>query len=281
MDDRASASYANNDAIRSFLPRSGRILLWTIAVPVAVLVLAPCVYLVVWGFWGTEVIGLLRPPSTPTLHWFQQIVSSSEWRLSIGYSLLVAVGVAIAGTVVLLVHSYLARYGSRLLDTMSFASIVCVLLTPPITYGMALRLTGSWIGCPEWFLLALGHLVLTLPLQFMVFEASRERVDSEMLYAGSTMGASHFTNLVQVYFPNMLAPSFYSFVVGFFVSFDEVVVALFVIQSSAVTVPRRLWDNVSHLATPDPAVIAVLLLALFVLAFAAGEVLRRRLSHKR
>ena len=73
----------------------------------------------------------------------------------------------------------------------------------------------------------------------------------------------------------------YSLIVGFFVSFDEIVLALFVLDRAFITVPRRLWNNITQLATPDPAVIAVsLLLAFFAIGLIGARVLAIVAAHR-
>jgi hypothetical protein len=53
---------------------------------------------------------------------------------------------------------------------------------------------------------------------------------------------------------------FAALVLGFFASFDEVVIALFVMDASTYTVPLRLWKDLSHVVNPEAAVISTLLL---------------------
>ena len=53
---------------------------------------------------------------------------------------------------------------------------------------------------------------------------------------------------------------FTAFVVVFFVSFDEVVIALFVLDKSTSTVPVRLWRGLSEVVKPEAAVVSALML---------------------
>jgi len=191
------------------------------------------------------------------------------------YSAVIAMTVSAVGTAVLVLYSYAIRFGSLIVDSASLAGCILILLTPPIAYALALRFVAGRIDASEWLALWIGHLVLVLPLQFLVFEAARESCADLMLLASHTLGANHWQTLVFVYLPNMLRPAFFATVVGFFVSFDEVVIAIFVIDSSDATIPKRLWNEASQLATPEPAVIAVVLLSAFAFTLVIGEIIRR------
>ena len=105
-----------------------------------------------------------------------------------------------------------------------------------------------------------GHLAVILPLQYLVFQAATRSVERDTLWAARTCGATHFDTFWQIFAPNMRPAIFAALVLGFFASFDEVVIALFVLDASIYTVPLRLWKNVSPVVTPEAAVISTLLL---------------------
>jgi ABC-type spermidine/putrescine transport system permease subunit II len=223
----------------------------------------PSLYLVLWAFFGSETVGVLD--RAPKIRWFVSLYADPEWRSSIAYSLVLAALVSMVSSLVLIVHFYFMRYAAPPLEILAYATTILPVIIPQVIYALALKLFGGRMGVPELVLVFVGHLIFILPLQFFVLEAAQETIPTELLFAGNTLGASHLKNVVFNYFLLMKRPVVVSFLVGFFFSFDELVIATFVIDSPMVTVARRLWDQVHRSMVPFPAVVACSLLGVYVL----------------
>ena len=229
-----------------------------------------------WAILGTGTVGVLG--DSATFEWFAAVLRSPEWRTSLVYSSSVAFIVSITGTIVLAGHFYVVRYSSRWFERFGYGLALTPAILPAVIYALALRMFGGTVGLPEQVLLGLGHLVFVLPMQYFVFESAQDTVPTEMLHAGSTLGAAHTVNLITVYLPSVLRAVRAAFLVGFFFSFDEIIAAAFLIDSAMVTVPKRLWDTVNRSMDPSPAVVATLLLLLYVVILALSRLITTRRS---
>lgn len=237
------------------------------------LAVAPSLYSVLWSFMGTEVLGILAP--TPTLRWVWQIVADAEWRESLLYSTILALAASTLGTAALVVHFYYVRYARAGFDRAGHVMVLLVALVPVVVYALALTGVAGVLGLPEWSLLLMGQLIAVLPVQFFVVESAQEVAPDDLLFAGSTLGASHWRNLAAVYWPAVRRAAFASFVLGLFVAFDELVLATFLVNSTRVTAPRRLWDQINSQMDPSPAVVSCLLGATFGLCMGVPWFVRR------
>jgi len=255
-----------------------RVVLWTVLAVIALVAVMPSLYLLLWAFFGSETVGILE--RVPSLKWFAEVFANPEWQTSIAYSTVLAFVVSLVSVLALGIHFYCMRYSSALLEITAYAATIVPVILPQVIYALALRVLGGKVGLPELLLVFAGHLVFVLPLQFFVLDAGQETVPTELLYAGSTLGASHLTNITSNYFPLMTRPVIIAFLVGFFFSFDELVIATFVIDSPMVTVTRRLWDQVPRSMVPSPAVIGCSLLGasafLMLLVLAASQRNRKK-----
>ncbi|MDA2938231.1 hypothetical protein MYX75_08225 [Acidobacteria bacterium AH-259-A15] len=213
--------------------------------------------------------------------WFGSLLTNQQWQDSLIYSVVVALLVSALGTLITTVYSYYVRLSPAWLEIVTFCVISIVLLSPPIAYGLSLRFVGAVLDFPEWLVLGIGHLVLILPIQYLVFEASREFIDPWMIAAARTLGASNFRSLISVFVPTMWLPIVTATILGFFVSFDEVVVAVSVLERALITTPLRLWKGLSHQVTPDPAVISVLLTIGLLLALGLRNLVQRWIDRPR
>lgn len=255
-----------------------RLALWGSLTLVAFVAVLPSAYLLLWALAGTDTVGILE--SSPSLAWFHRILGDPQWLKSLLYSTTLALLASGLGTAILTTHFYFMRYVQPIWDRISYASVFLVTTIPATIYALSLRLVGGQMGLPEIILVAIGHLVLVMPAQFFVLESGQERVPSERLFAGSTLGATHSRNILFCYLPLMRQAISAAFLVGLFFSLDELVIATFVIDSSLVTVPRRLWDQVNRGMTPAPAVMACVFGILYLTAFAVLAYLVRLRSRR-
>lgn len=259
----------------AYLPTPLRRLLQIITLVCVLIVVIPTGYLVVWAVFGTEIPGELA--STPTLQWFSQLLSDGRWQDSLMFSTTMAAGVTCAGAVLATWVAYFTYSASPWAVNITFGMMTAALLTPVIPYGMSLRLLSSTFHVPEWLALAIGHLVIVMPIQYFILRATQERVTKELIWSGQTLGASHLRNILGVFIPLNRDAIIATLVFGFFVSFDEVVVASFVIVSAMVTAPLRLWQSGSHTVQPDPAVVSTLLL-IATMGVSVVQMRRKRLD---
>lgn len=264
--------YTADDAVIRYLPAAFRHVLHASAFFTAVLIIVPTLYLVAWSILGTEVPGILALPAS--LQWFASVLTNEGWQSSLTYSIVLALVVTCAGTAVSCACAYASRFSPRWARKCVFVAMTVALLNPVIPYGLSVKLVTSYVRFPEWLALGLGHFVIVLPVQYFIVEAAQERVSLNMVWSGRVLGASHYRNFRSVFLPVNRLAVYAALIVGFFVSFDEVVIASFVVVGSFVTTPLRLWQGASHLVKPDPAVISTLLLLLT--AFCAAVLVRPR-----
>jgi putative spermidine/putrescine transport system permease protein len=241
-----------------FLPSPLRAGLWILASITLAMIIIPTLYLMVWSFCGTEVVGRLGPAS---LKWYRDVLTASEWLDAIGASILIAGVVATVGAGITATYDYAKRFAGRTVQMMTWAAMVLLITNPLVAYGMSVRAVAAHTALNPWAVIGLGHLAIVVPLQFLVFEAASRFLDTDMLHASRTLGANHARTFASVYVPNAIRPIVAALIIAAFVSFDELTVALFTLEGATATVPLRIWRSISHLVEPRPAVIASLVVA--------------------
>lgn len=234
--------------------------------------LIPVVYVFLWAFWGTSVVGVLS--AAPTMQWVEQFVHDPAWLRASAYSIGVAAVAATTGTLVLVCFFFFARFASGLAYLASYAVMMVFLVSPPMLFALALRLCGGRVGLGEVGLLCLGQFVLALPVQYFILDSVQVRIPTGMLYAGTTLGASHWRILWFVYWPLVRPTAITAWAIGFLVALDELVVALIVIDSSLVTIPKKLWEEIPRSMDPIPAVVGTMFVLASVLGIAVAVCLQ-------
>lgn len=72
--------------------------------------------------------------------------------------------------------------------------------------------------------------------------------------------------------PGVISGAFFAFIV----SFDELVIAIFICGINAMTLPKRMWDNIRLEIDPTIAAVASMLIGLSVFMMVTIELLRKR-----
>lgn len=255
-------------------PTAGlRCVIYCVVAATVIVAVVPSLYSILWSLMGTQTLGVLA--ARPTSRWFKEILTDSDWLESLSYSAVLAVCASALGAFILVLHFYFVRYARPLLDRVAYLMVVALALVPVVVYALALRAASGPLNLGEWVLLLLGQLVMVLPVQFFMLESAQELAPDELLFAGSTLGATHMRNVAFVYWPAIRNSALTAFVLGAFIAFDELVLATFLVNSRLVTAPRRLWDQINSRMDPSPAVVSCLLGALFLICVATPWVWRR------
>ena len=117
-------------------------------------------------------------------------------------------------------------------------------------------LVGTPIG------LVLAHTCLAVPFVVTSVSASLAGIDPRLEQAALSLGATPGGTFFQVTLPLIRPGVLVGALFAFITSFDELVVALFLSGSGAVTLPRRMWDDLRFQIDPTIAAVSTLTIVL-------------------
>jgi putative spermidine/putrescine transport system permease protein len=222
---------------------------------------------------------LLRfPPRGFSLRWFHEYFASDPWMRATWVSVKAGVAVALVSTILglglAITFDRFAFRGRTLLR----ALVMAPLMVPVVIMGVGLYVLFLRVGLNGSFLgLVIGHTVVTFPYATVVIGASLAEVDKRLEQAAIGLGANPVRAFAEVTLP-LIAPGIaISALFGFLVSFDEVVIAIFVTGPQTATLPRQIWDGIRFDLNPTIAAVATLLIALSAIVLLLSELLRRLL----
>jgi len=230
-------------------------LLWSVIVGLIVLfLLAPIIVVIIGSF--SDQAYLVFPPKGLSVRWYLQVLSSREFMDSAAVSLELGVLAASASTVI----GIMAALGTtgqrgRSADVL-MAVLSAPLLVPGIVVGIAMLFYFTDIHLGATFTaLVLAHTVLTLPYVVRSVAAGLETIDHSAEEAARSLGAGRFRTTITITLPmikgNVLAGAVFAFII----SFDEVVVTLFLASPRVTTLPVRIYNYIAY--TSDPSIAAV------------------------
>jgi spermidine/putrescine transport system permease protein len=223
-----------------------------------------------------------------TAHWYLDMLRNAELLESLRSSALVAFGSSLLATALGTVAA-IALLRFRLPGKAGFLAVALMpLLVPFLILGVALLILFAALDIPRslWTVGA-AHTVVSLPYTLLIVMARLVGFDAHLEEAAQDLGASYPYTLRRVILPLIAPAMLAAWLVAFTVSFDEFVLASFLIGRSP-TLPVFLFGQL-RFANRFPQVLALAMavmlvsLALVLLAerlqrLGSGAALRRRLG---
>jgi spermidine/putrescine ABC transporter ATP-binding subunit len=250
--------------------------MYAVAVAGALFLVAPILALVPMSFSGTRWLAL--PPRDLSFRWYVAFLTDREWLGALATTLQVAtlatIGAGVLGT---LGGVGLARTrfpGQALVRGLLVAPLIVPVMIMAIAFYYTfarLHLIGTVTG------IVLAHVVLASPFVVVNVEAVMRTFDVRLERAARTLGATAGQAFRRVTLPlirpGVLAGALFAFIF----SVDEVVVAMFLAGTSAITLPKLMFDSITQdELNPVVTAIASLQIGAALAAVILAEALRAR-----
>jgi putative spermidine/putrescine transport system permease protein len=226
---------------------------------------------------------LLRfPPQGFSLTWYQTYFGQEDWQSATWNSLEIALSVTALATALGTVAALALIRGRIALRSLYIYLMLTPMIVPPIVSAVSMygvfaqfKLVGTLPG------MVLAHTVLALPFVIINVAAVLQRMDWRVEQAARSLGASAFQAFFLVTLPLIRPGLIVAAIFAFITSFDEVVVALYISGSRAVTLPVQMWSGLRFEINPVVAAVSSLLLGLSVASLLAIGLLRRVATRER
>jgi putative spermidine/putrescine transport system permease protein len=195
------------------------------------------------------------PPPGWSLQWYAKYLTGPRWLDATWHSL----EIGVLTTILALAAAIPAAIGiSRLpsrVGTAIYLWILSPLIMPGIVIAVAvfyvlgkLNLNYTVLG------VALGHMILAMPIATVVLTAALRNFDRSLERAAASLAASPLRTIWRVTLPILATALFTAALFAFLQSFDELLIALFVSGIDAGTLPKKMWESLQEL---DPTIAAV------------------------
>jgi putative spermidine/putrescine transport system permease protein len=219
------------------------------------------------------------PPESWGLHYYAELPRHARMMAAFRTSLLLGLVV----TVLTLAIAIPATYALARLEFKGRGALLgfftAPLLLPTIVLGLAILLVFVRLNLLATYPgLILGHLVLTLPYALRVLVTSMRTLPPGLEDAASTLGARPLTVFRRVTLPLMMPGIIAAAALSFLVSFDEVVISLFIVGPQLTTFPVEMYRYVEQRTDPMIAAASVLII---IMTIALVVILERSIGFTR
>ena len=204
--------------------------------------------------------------------WFPHIRQSAAIAL-VSTTLALAIGTACAVGMYRLAGRFAAAIG---------ALVLAPLILPPIVSALALYRAWVMLGLYDtWLGVVVAHTILALPFVVIAVSTALSMLDPRLEQASRSLGASPFTTMLRVILPNIRIGIFTAAVFAFIVSWDEIVVTMFVSSRAVYTLPRRIWDGIRDNVDPTVAAVATVLILATLLIVSGAMIVQAQRGRRR
>ena len=252
------------------MTRTSRVLLWIFCLLVAAFVALPVFIVVPMSFGETRLLQF--PPVGFSTQWYENFFASPRWLAATGNSLVIAAIVAVVSAVLGTMTAFaLVRSKGRgrafVTGLMTLPLVVPYVIFGAAVYGVFLQwgLTGTTLG------FVIAHSVLAIPYVVVNVTTALKRMDPRLEMASASLGATPLISFARVTLPLILPGALAGGLFAFMVSFDEVVVAIFLGGPGLETLPLLMWSSVQFQIDATIAAVSTLLIGIttvIVLAYA-------------
>ena len=241
-----------------------RVLQKLVVVLLFVFLLAPVILVVPLSFSSAN--NLVWPPPGWSLRWYAAMAHEPALLQAARNSLVLGCVVAVL-CLLLGVPAALALERGRFPGRAAAAALITApLLLPTIVIGLALLLVAAPLGLlATWPGLLLAHLTITLPYAVRVLATALTTLPPGIEDAARSLGASPWRVFQRVTLPLLLPGVVATAAITFLVSFDEVVISIFIVGPRLTTLPVALYRYVESRTDPLVAAVSTLLVALTLL----------------
>ncbi|QRM33056.1 ABC transporter permease [Microvirga sp. VF16] len=226
--------------------------------------LAPILLTMAMSFSNDPVIAF--PPEEWGANAYVAIFGNEQFIATFGVSFVIAVSVVLLCAVTGLPAGYAIAFSRFPGRDVVLAVLTAPLLLPTIVVGLGilllfvkLKLIATYLG------LVVGHSIIALPYMVRIVVTAYKNLPVALSEAAATLGASPTQVALRVQLPLIRPAVLASSAIVFLVSFDEVVISLFLVGPRLTTLPVEVFRYVDLRADPQVAALSVILVTLSVL----------------
>jgi spermidine/putrescine transport system permease protein len=241
-----------------------------------VFIYLPVAVLILFSFQRSRVP--VPPFDGPTLAWYSKVLQDSRVLEAAGNS----IGVGVLSSVIATAAGFLAAYGfARHRQPAGRAMQAVIVLPITVSYlviGLGLLITLNALGFSKsLFAVGIGHVVINLPLCFIIALAQLGPAEARLEAAARDLGAREWQVMTRITLPLSAPALFAAFCLAFTLSWDEFVIA-FLLTNFDITLPVVIWSKLRTGLNPETNAIGTLVfvVSLVLVGLVELAILRRR-----
>ena len=209
-----------------------------------------------------------------TLRWYQQLFRNAALMEALGNSILLGVLSCLFAAVIGTLGAIgMARVHYKTKGMMEYLSTI-PMIVPEIILAMAFMAFFSTMGLPFGMVtLVISHTAFCIPYVFMMVKARLVGIDKSLEEAARDLGASPARTFWDITLPLIMPAVLSGCILAFAMSFDDVVISLFVTGPTLSTLPIKVYTQLKTGVTPEINALCTMILLVVILGLVGYNVL--------
>src|SRR5690606_31753004 len=208
---------------------------------------------------------------------YARLVTDPRWLAGITDSLIIACFATLLAVVLGTCFAVGVWRRGNLAQRILQPVMLAPMIVPEIVHSLAFYKAWASIGLLDTYLgVILVHAMRGMPFVVLTVAASLANLDPRTEQAARSLGASGARTMWWVVLPQIRNGVLGGAVFAFFLSWDEIVVVLFITLRRIYPLPRRIWDGLEDNIDPTIAALGTLMILLTVFLM----LLQTRMSRK-
>lgn len=234
----------------------------------------PIILTVVYSFNASKLTSIWEGFS---LKWYQELFRDRDLREALINSLVLALSSCSAATVIgtmgALGMKKVPLRTNGLIESISTMPMMIPEIILGIVFMAAFSLVGLQFGMTT---LIIAHTAFCIPYIFMMVRARLEGMDQSIEDAARDLGAGPFRLFWDITLPMILPAVLSGMLLAFAMSFDDVIISLFVTGPQVNTLPVKIYTKLKTGVTPEINALATIMLAVIVFALFLSNFISNR-----
>ena len=211
-----------------------------------------------------------------SLKWYEELFRDREIREALVNSLILAglscfCAVIIGTTGALGMH----RRKSKINDAVASVSMIPIMI-PEIILGMVFLSVFSFMGLPFGMLtLVIAHTTFCIPYIYSMVKARLTGMDKALEEAAKDLGASPMRVFFDITLPLIMPAILSGCMLAFAMSFDDVVISIFVTGPTVNTLPIKIYTQIKTGITPKINALATMMLLITIVLLILSAMIGR------
>lgn len=212
-----------------------------------------------------------------TLKWYQALFRDAALMEALGNSILLGILSCLSAAVIGTLGAVgMARVHFKSKGMMEYLSTIPIIV-PEIILAMAFMVFFSTLGLPFGMItLVIAHTAFCIPYVFMMVKARLVGIDKSLEEAARDLGASPARTFMDITLPLIMPAVLSGCILAFAMSFDDVVISIFVTGPKLSTLPIKVYTQLKTGVTPEinalcTMILLVVILGMLVYSFLSGR----------
>lgn len=217
-----------------------------------------------------------------TFAWYEKLFHDAALMEALRNSLFLGVvSCAVAAVIGTLGAIGMARVNYKSKGMIEYLSTIPIMV-PEIILGMVFMAFFSLLHLPFGMVtLVIAHVAFSIPYVFMMVKARLVGIDKSLEEAARDLGASPARIFRDITLPLIMPAVASGCLLAFAMSFDDVVISIFVNGPKLSTLPIKIYTQIKTGVTPEVNALCTIILAVVILVMVISAGLKSRLDTRK